>query len=184
MRESKRECPKCVQWILRPYLTLASWPNSLPKCVRPKLPIRRFTLVIALLSTIVTRPRQFVLLAPNDSNVLAFRNVAVDPYRHDELLAEAQRLRGKAYLDMGALDASQLSEDGRHIHAVDDQSWHLRTLDGDGHVMACLRYLVHPRSVPFSELTIAHSALAQSTKWGQRLRRAVEEELRQARGRG
>ena len=138
----------------------------------------------AHLSPLLTRPRQFVLLAPIDSNVSGFRDVAVDPYRHGELLAEAQRLRGKACLGMGALDASQLSEDGRHVHAVDDQSWHLMTLDGDGHVMACLRYLLHPSSVPFSELTIAHSALAQSTKWGQRLRRAVEEELRQARGRG
>jgi hypothetical protein len=134
--------------------------------------------------TYVSRPRQFVLLAPNDSDVSAFRDVAVDPYRHSELLAEAQRLRGKVYLDIGALDASQLSEDGRHVHAVDTQSWHLMTLDGDGHVVACLRYLVHRSGVPFSELTIARSAVSKSAKWGQWLRRAVENQLRQARRRG
>jgi hypothetical protein len=138
----------------------------------------------SLLSTVAAHRRQFVLLAPDDSNVSAFRNVAVNPYRHRELLAESQRLRGKAYLDIGALDPSQLSEDGRLVHAADDQSWHLMTLGEAGHVMACLRYLVHPNSVPFSKLTIAHSALAQSATWGQKLRVAVEAELRQARARG
>jgi hypothetical protein len=137
-----------------------------------------------LFSTIAAPRRQLMLLAPSDSNVFAFRDVEVDPYRYHELLAEAQRLRGKAYLDMGALDPSQLSEDGRLVHAVDDQSWHLMTLDEAGHVIACLRYLVHPSSVPFSTLTIAHCALAKSATWGQKLRVAVEAELRRARARG
>ena len=125
-------------------------------------------------------PRRQVLLAPSDSNVLAFGDVEVDPYRYQKLLAESQRLRGKAYLDMGALDPSQLSDDGRLVHAVDDRSWHLMTLNEAGHVIACLRYLVHPSSVPFSTLTIAHCALAQSTTWGQKFRVAVEAELRRA----
>ncbi len=137
-----------------------------------------------LFSTIAAPRRRIVLLAPSDSDVLAFRDVGVDPYRHHELLAEAQRLRGKAYLDMGALDRSQLSEDGRLVHAVDDQSWHLMTLDEAGHVIACLRYLVHPSSVPFSTLTIAHCALAQSATWGKKVRVAVEAELRRARALG
>jgi hypothetical protein len=137
-----------------------------------------------LFSAIAAPGRQIVLLAPSGSNVLAFRDVGVDPYRHHELLAEAQRLRGKAYLDMGALDRSQLSEDGRLVHAVDDESWHLMTLDAVGHVIACLRYLVHPSSVRFSTLTIAHCALAQSATWGTKLRDAVEAELTRARVRG
>jgi hypothetical protein len=139
---------------------------------------------LSLFRTIAAPRRQVVLLAPSDSNVLAFQDVEVDPFRHHALLAEAQRLRGKAYLDMGALDPSQLSEDGRLVHAVDDRSWHLMTLDDAGHVIACLRYLVHPSSVPFSTLTIAHCALAQSATWGQKLRVAVEAELRRARKRG
>jgi hypothetical protein len=137
-----------------------------------------------LFSTTAAPRRQIVLLAPSDSNILAFRDVGVDPYRHDELLAEAQRLRGKAYLDMGALDPSQLSEDGRLVNAVDDQSWHLMTLDAAGHVISCLRYLVHPSSVTFSTLTIAHCALAQSATWGKKFRVAVEAELTRARARG
>jgi hypothetical protein len=92
--------------------------------------------------------------------------------------------REESYLEIGALDPSQLCQDGRLIHAADDQSWHLMTLDESGDVMACLRYLVHPNSVPFSQLTIAHSALAQSPTWGPKFKIAVEAELKQARARG
>jgi hypothetical protein len=133
------------------------------------------------LSGVAGYRRQFALLAPCDSSVSPFRDVSVDVGRHRKLLAEAQRLRGKAYLDLGALDRTQLLEDGRHLHAADDASWHLLTLDGSGHVVACLRYLAHPSDVSFSKLTVSHSALAKSEIWGQKLRTAVEEELRQAR---
>lgn len=128
--------------------------------------------------------RQFAFLAPSDSNDSAFHNVAVSPSRHHELLGEAQRLRGRAYTDLGALDRSQLLEDGRHIHPADDQSWHLLTLDESGRVAACLRYLAHPGDVSFSRLTISHSTLAKSATWGPKLRIAVEEELKEARHRG
>lgn len=127
--------------------------------------------------------RQFAFLAPNDSNVSSFQDVSVNPHRHDTLLAEAQRLRGKTYLDLGALDSSQLTADGRHIHAADDRSWHLVTLDDDGRVLACLRYLAHPSDVSFSKLTLSHSALAKSDVWGPKLRAAVEAELSCARRR-
>jgi hypothetical protein len=125
--------------------------------------------------------RQFALLAPSDSNLSAFRNVAADCHRHSDLLAEAQRLRGQAYIDLGALDQSQLSDSGRHVHADDDRSWHLVTLDERGQVAACLRYLPHPSDVAFSKLTISRSSLAKSEAWGRKLRAAVEEELRHAR---
>jgi hypothetical protein len=127
--------------------------------------------------------RQFAFLAPSDSNDSAFRDVAVNPCRHCELLAQAQTLRGKIYADLGALDPSQLLEDGRHVHDADNQSWHLITLDDSGRVVACLRYLAHPSNVSFSKLTISHSALAKSEAWGPKLRIAVEGELRQARDR-
>jgi hypothetical protein len=128
--------------------------------------------------------RRFALLAPSDSNLAAFRNVAVDFGQHSHLLAAAQRLRGKTYLDLGALDESQLSKEGRHVHHDDDHSWHLVTLDEDGRVAACLRYLAHPSDVAFSKLTISRSSLAKSEVWGRKLRAAVEEELRHAKARG
>jgi hypothetical protein len=128
--------------------------------------------------------RQFVLLAPSDFNLAAFRNVVVDFRRHSDLLAGAQRLRAKTYLDLGALDESQLSKEGRHVHHDDDHSWHLVTLDESGRVAACLRYLAHPSDIAFSKLTISHSSLAKCEVWGRKLRAAVEEELRHAEARG
>ena len=138
----------------------------------------------SLSNTQADHRRQFMLLAPDDSDPAAFLNVLVAPHRHRDLLAEAQRLRGKTYLDIGALHRSQLSADGRHIDEADDRSWHLVTLDDTGRVVACLRYLAHPNKVSFSKLTVARCALAQSETWGPKLQVAVETELRLARERG
>jgi hypothetical protein len=135
-------------------------------------------------NTIAGKGRQFILLAPSTSNVAAFRKVSVDSRQHRLLVAEAQRLRGKTYVDLDAINPSQLSSDGRHVHTADDQSWHLMTMDEAGHVVACLRYQAHPNNIPYSKLTIARSALAKSQEWGRNLRVAVEDELRQARERG
>lgn len=128
--------------------------------------------------------RQFVLLASPSSQTLRFRNVTVDAGLHGELLAQAQVLRASTYLNLGALDPRQLSSNGRHIHPADDQSWHLLTLDGPGRVAACLRYQEHRGDVAFQELTIAGTSLAASEVWGSGLRRAVEQELAEARRRG
>jgi hypothetical protein len=128
--------------------------------------------------------RSFALLAPKASDVSHFKDVTVDLSLHRHLLAEAQRLRGKSYLELGALDSSQLTNDGRHVYDVDDRSWHLLTLDDRGQVLACLRYLAHPSSVLFPDLVVAHSELAKSETWGPTLRTAIEHELRQVRRRG
>lgn len=139
---------------------------------------------MTLISNRTVRRRGFALLAPKSADVSHFRRVTTDIHLHRQFLAQAQKLRGKSYLDLGALDSSQLAADGRHIYEADDRSWHLLTLDGHGQVLACLRYLAHPCHVAFSELVVAHSALAGSEEWGQPLRVAVEEELKRARLRG
>lgn len=136
------------------------------------------------ISSNANQRRGFALLAPKSADVAHFKSVTTDVRLHRQLLAQAQKLRGKSYLDLGALDSSQLAADGRHIYEADDRSWHLLTLDGSGRVLACLRYLAHPCHVAYSELVVAHSALARSEKWGQPLRVSVEEELKHARGRG
>jgi hypothetical protein len=123
-------------------------------------------------------------LTPSDAEVSAFRDVVVDARHHRKLLSAAQRLRGKTYVDLGALERSQLSGGGRHVHADDEQSWHLVTLDESGRVAACLRYRSHPGDVAFSKLTLSHSSLAKSETWGRKLRQAIEEELTIARRRG
>ena len=121
--------------------------------------------------------RKFVLLSPRRSHSSFFCDSSVDASLHRQLLADAQRLRGSVYLQIGATESSQLSSDGRHVQADDSRSWHLLTLDERGRVAACTRYLSHPSTVSFSELTVAHSALATDPSWGRRFRQAIEAEL-------
>ena len=127
--------------------------------------------------------RQYVLLAPSQSAASQFDQAFVDPWRHDRLLAEAQRLRGRIYLQDGAIQASELLADDRHIQAADDQAWHLLTVDENEAVIACIRYFAHEPGVRFSELSIAASGVAQSAELGKRVREAIETELECARRR-
>jgi len=127
--------------------------------------------------------RRFVLLSPRSSRRRAFRDSAVDASLHSQLLADAQRLRGSIYLQIGAVEASELLADGRHVQNDDGKSWHLLTLDDRGRVAACTRYLSHPSTVSFSQLTVSHSALATTERWGPSFRHAIESELALARKR-
>ena len=127
--------------------------------------------------------RPFVLLAPHRVDGAFFTKAATDPSRRVQLLAEAQKLRGKTYLEDGAIEPWQLASDGRHVQTADYASWHLLTLDEDGHVAACARYLPHPNTISFSDLSVSHSALAQCPTWGPALREAIDGELASARRR-
>ena len=128
--------------------------------------------------------RQFVLLAPSQSAASQFDQALVDPSRHHRLLAEAQRLRGRIYVQDGAIQPFDLSADGRHIQAADNQAWHLLTVDENEAVIACIRYFAHEPSVRFSELSLAGSGIARLPELGMRMREAVETELDSARRRG
>jgi hypothetical protein len=128
--------------------------------------------------------RQMILLAPSLSGVPdAFRYADVQPVRHRELLAEMQQLRGSVYLQDGAIETSQLTPDGRHVLPVDERSWHVLTLDAQGQVCGCSRYLEHSNRVSFWQLELVKSALAQSASWGRKLQAAVEGEIAHARRR-
>jgi hypothetical protein len=122
------------------------------------------------------------LLAPSlphqDAN---FRIRQFDQDQHNFLLGEAQRLRGRVYLQDGAIDARQLSDDGRFVHPDDEHSWQLLVMDSRGKVAGCARYIPHHEYASFSELGVATSALARSAEWGPGLRRAVELERAKAR---
>ena len=125
--------------------------------------------------------RRFVLLAPEAGGDTAlFSNATADASLHQRLLAEAQKFRGRTYLQDGAIQPAQLRSDGRHVQAADQLSWHLLTLDERGHVAACTRYLAHVNAISFTDLTVSHSALATSDTWALPFRRAIEAELRLA----
>ena len=125
-------------------------------------------------------PWQLVLLKPSAAPQLnCFGRTTCDSDRHAVLLSEMQRLRGRVYLEDGALERSQLSSDGRHILSCDYNSWHLLVLQDD-RVAGCMRYRTHANTVPFQHLSVAHSGPARCSSAGPRIRAAVEREIRNA----
>lgn len=126
--------------------------------------------------------QQLILLAPSTARLPeSFRNVAVDSSRHGEILADMQKMRGRIYLDDGAIAPCQLGMDGRHCSPADKDSWHLLTLDDRGSVSGCVRYREHLNSTPFHKLGLGESALATCGQWSTKLEAAVESDMATAR---
>jgi hypothetical protein len=136
-------------------------------------------------TTRATSGRQMVLLAPASAYVPeSFHSLEVDPRTHRSLLARAQRLRAQSYLQDGAIEPWQISDDGRFEQDGDQQSWHLLILDSAGEVAGCARYRPHRNDAQFTALSVSHSALANTQDWGPKLRWAIQSDLNQARKRG
>ncbi len=134
--------------------------------------------------TITSSHTRFVLLAPARSVVPCwFPRVVTHRERYEDLLAKMQIVRGRSYMQDGAIEPWQLSDDGRHQLAVDSSSWHLLAIDEQARIGGCVRYLEHPSTASFDSLTLRSAALALSDQWSFSLRAAVEAELEAARTR-
>ncbi len=123
--------------------------------------------------------RKLLLLAPVGARIPDSLNrdkVSCDARRHEDYLDEVQTLRGRIYVEDGAIGAGQLVG-GRHVVESDCTSWHLLVLGHEGTTCGCVRYRDHGGQVAFSELTAARSSLASCPEWGGRMRAAVEDEL-------
>jgi hypothetical protein len=126
--------------------------------------------------------QQLILLAPYGVSIPErFRNVRVDPRRYGSILVDMQKLRGRIYLEDGAIGHDQLDRNGRHRSEVDTESWHLLTLDDKGSVSGCVRYHAHRNTVSFQDLGLRRCALAECREWGSKLKAAVETDLVAAR---
>ena len=124
--------------------------------------------------------REFVLLAPLGTEVPSeLGRLTADRASHSKLLADVQRLRGRIYSEDGAIDPKTLTIDGRHVQAVDNQSWHIVALGADGTVQGCIRYSPYDKNVRFEHLGAAASALSQSAN--HQVRHAIENEIASAR---
>lgn len=110
-----------------------------------------------------------------------FRKVETDSLRHDQLIAEMQRLRGSVYVADGAIPKSALTADGRHRMPIDERSWHILSLDREDRVCACLRYLDESTAAGFDHLWVRHASLADTPVLGRQFRKAVEGDMRLAR---
>ena len=125
--------------------------------------------------------QRLVLLAPYRSVPAALNHVQVDARRHQELVREMQKLRGRVYLDDGAVLRTQLSPEGLHRTAEDEKSWHLLMVNGKGKITGCAWYLEHANTLRAHQLRIRHCPLANTTQWRETLWKAVESELAIAR---
>jgi hypothetical protein len=125
---------------------------------------------------------RFAVLPPSRlATPQVFRNIDPCNRRHGELMSKMQRLRGSAYQADGAIRRSELTADGRHKLSIDERSWHVLSLDADGEVVACLRYLEESHISAFDRLRVRHAALARCPLQGAKFRQAVENEIEHAR---
>jgi hypothetical protein len=124
---------------------------------------------------------RFVLLAPSHGVIPStFTGVRPDSLRYHDLLSKMQELRGKIYLEDGAIQPSQL-DSGRHRLSSDEESWHLLILDEGRQVRGCIRCREHSADIDPRELAVSNSALARSMEWKWTLENAVRMELALAR---
>jgi hypothetical protein len=127
---------------------------------------------------------RFQLLAPPAMPFdRTFGRQNIDKQLYDHFLSEVQKLRGRVYLKDGAIQETELADDGRFSMAGDKQSWHFLLVDTAQKVVGAARYLVHPNTVRFEQLRVRHSALAKNPAWAEKVRAAVEHDLRAARER-
>lgn len=127
-------------------------------------------------------PHSFQLLAPAKSGIAqCFSSPTKDEHLYDQFRSDMQRLRGSVYVKDGAIKPWELDDEGRYQMHADEQSWHLLLLDDAKNVIGCARYLVHSSDVPYHRLRISQSTLASDPVWGDKVRSAVEADLRRVR---
>jgi hypothetical protein len=128
---------------------------------------------------------RFQLLAPLTAPVKgAFDRSNIDEQVYHHYLASTQRLRGNAYLADRAIQPWELDDDGRFCMRGDDRSWHFLLVDRSEEVIGCARYLVHPSSVSFDQLRLRDTPVAKDPAWSDKVRSAVENDLRVIRKEG
>jgi len=128
---------------------------------------------------------ELVLLAPEGRYIpKLFTRRYIDRGRHARRLREAQKVRAGIYLADGAVQASQLTADGRHVQHADSDSWHVLAVDANGEIRGCARYRHLTGRVCFNDLGVRESWLARCEQWGLTLRAAWESEIALAKRRG
>jgi hypothetical protein len=133
----------------------------------------------------VGRHYQFQILGPKFATYEpAFNDFTVNEALYRSQLDALQRLRGRLYMDDGAISEECLDREGRFRMCGDEEAWHLLLTEGDNNLIGCARYLVYPNTVPYTFLRVRHSALARDPRWAHKVRAAVEADLRLARQRG
>jgi hypothetical protein len=129
--------------------------------------------------------RLVILPPPAEAVPEALKRLTVNPAQRSEMLREVQRLRGRIYVQDGAIQTHELTPDGRHETSEDDRSWHLVMLDRQhGQPSACLWYLEHQAAASIQDLRIHKSPPATDPALCDALVESVAEQIAQARDLG
>jgi hypothetical protein len=135
--------------------------------------------------TIADADQRLVFLAPRNADVPeVFHQVLGATRVHARLLQDVQQLRGRVYLEDGAVDAGELCPKGLHKTQEDHLSWHIASLNAVGEVVACAWYRLYDPDVSFHDLRVEQSPIAGSPMWRDRLWHAIETDLMRARSEG
>lgn len=124
---------------------------------------------------------RFQLLAPPHSRPGAFSRSRINEQLYDQYLTSMQTLRGRVYLKDGAIQPWELDDQGRFHMRGDEQNWHFLLIDEEEKTIGCARYLVHPNTVSYENLRISQSPIARDRFWGEKVKQAVEADLRRVR---
>lgn len=124
-----------------------------------------------------SKDRVFVLLAPALAYVPSvFARRDLHEEEHANRLANVQQMRGRIYLEDGALESWQLTGDGRYRLHEDESRWHLLTVK-DRQLRGCASLKVYLPPTAYSDLGVSQSAQAQCSQWGTALRKSVSLDL-------
>lgn len=125
---------------------------------------------------------EIVILPPSGFSVpRQFRNVLSNGAAYDSILSHIQRFRGRIYLEDGAIQPGELTPDWRHVLPIDQQSWHVISIEKNGELSGCLRFLEESHARRFEDLWLHDAAVAHCPSVGPRVRQAVEREMERAR---
>ena len=125
---------------------------------------------------------EIMVLPPAGSRVPSlFQNVISSGKVYRSVLSQIQIFRGAIYWEDGAIARDELSLDGRHVLAIDEQSWHVIAVEKSGEISGCLRFLEESTANRFDDLWLRQAAVASCPSAGPEVRRAVENEIARAR---
>ena len=126
--------------------------------------------------------RSCLLLFPSTIAIApVFTRVNRNLSEHARLLADVQRFRGRIALEEGAITPRQLTADGRHIQAADQNGIHLVRLDANGSIASAMRYVPHSDRLSWNNLGVFQTPLATDPEWRPVLEDAIQSELKKAR---
>lgn len=128
--------------------------------------------------------RGLTILAPSVALLSsAFALAEFNPVSYRALLYQVQRLRGKLYLEDGAIEHWQLTADERYHLPSDDVSCHLLAVN-HGCVTGGARLQIHSGGASFADLAVSHSVKAHGAAWSAAVRNAVSRDLQYAKSNG